>query len=158
MYALRQWAIRHSGPLELAYAVLEKTLHRLHPLFQRIGYRRVEAPVALVERGIKGLVFDSKMCGDCVLGSTGMSCPTNCPKSLRNGPCGGVRPDGGCEVKPEMRCVWVDAWDGSQGMAEGAKILDIQPPLDHRLAGLSSWLRVARGEHPGSAGRDGAGQ
>nr|WP_245947992.1 methylenetetrahydrofolate reductase C-terminal domain-containing protein [Halomonas montanilacus] len=29
------------------------------------------------------------MCGQCILSSTGMSCPMNCPKSLRNGPCGG---------------------------------------------------------------------
>ena len=25
----------------------------------------------------------------------------NCPKTLRNGPCGGVRQNGGCEIKPE---------------------------------------------------------
>jgi hypothetical protein len=36
-----------------------------------------------------------------------MSCPMNCPKSIRNGPCGGVRLNGHCEIKPEMRCVWV---------------------------------------------------
>ena len=49
---------------------------------------------------VKGLLFDCRMCGQCVLSSTGMSCPMNCPKSLRNGPCGGVRADGNCEVKP----------------------------------------------------------
>jgi Methylene-tetrahydrofolate reductase C terminal len=78
------------------------------------------------------------------LSDTGMSCPMNCPKSLRNGPCGGVRPNGHCEVKPEMKCVWVAAWDGSQRMTEGSKILDLQPPVDHRFWGRSSWLRVAR--------------
>ena len=34
-----------------------------------------------------------------------------CPKTLRNGPCGGVRADGGCEVKPEMRCVWLKGYE-----------------------------------------------
>ena len=57
----------------------------------RIGYQRLERPVAVVERAVKGLLFDCRMCGRCVLSSTGMSCPMNCPKQLRNGPCGGVR-------------------------------------------------------------------
>jgi hypothetical protein len=68
----------------------------------------------------------------------------NCPKSLRNGPCGGVRPDGGCEVIPAMRCVWVEAWDGAQRMDEGMVITVVQDPLDQRLAQTSSWLRVTR--------------
>jgi methylenetetrahydrofolate reductase (NADPH) len=54
------------------------------------------------------------MCGQCVLHSTGMTCPMNCPKTLRNGPCGGVREDGHCEVKPEMRCVWLKAYERSR--------------------------------------------
>jgi hypothetical protein len=83
------------------------------------------------------------MCGQCILSDTGMSCPMNCPKSLRNGPCGGVRPNGHCEVKPEMKCVWVAAWEGSRRMAGGPALLDLQPPVDHRLWGRSSWLRVA---------------
>ena len=68
----------------------------------------------------------------------------NCPKTLRNGPCGGVRPDGNCEVKPEMRCVWVDAWDGAARMGRDEPILEVQPPVDNALKGTSSWLRVAR--------------
>ena len=78
--------------------------------------QRLERPVAAVERGVKGLLFDCRMCGQCVLSSTGMSCPMNCPKQLRNGPCGGVRANGNCEVKPEMRCVWVEAWRGAERM------------------------------------------
>ena len=64
-------------------------------------------PLALVEAAVKKPVFGCQMCGQCVLHSTGMTCPMNCPKTLRNGPCGGVRPDGNCEVDPEMRCVWL---------------------------------------------------
>ena len=48
-----------------------------------------------------------------------MSCPMNCPKNLRNGPCGGVRENGHCEVKPEMKCVWVQAWEGAEPYAQG---------------------------------------
>ena len=90
------------------------------------------APAAAVERSVKGLLFDCQMCGQCVLSSTGMSCPMNCPKQLRNGPCGGVRADGHCEVKPEMRCVWVQAWEGRGACASGDRSPELQPPVDHR--------------------------
>ena len=59
----------------------------------------------LLEDVVKKPVWDCRMCGQCVLHSTGMTCPMTCPKTLRNGPCGGVREDGHCEVKPEMRCI-----------------------------------------------------
>jgi hypothetical protein len=143
MYALRHWSVRHARALERLYAAVERVLILMAPAFARIGYERAEAPVAAVERGVKTLLFDCRMCGQCVLSDTGMSCPMNCPKSLRNGPCGGVRPNGHCEVKPEMKCVWVAAWEGSRRMAGGEAILDRQPPVDHRLWGRSSWLRVA---------------
>ena len=61
----------------------------LAPLFARIGWDRLERPVAGVEKLVKGALFDCRMCGQCALSSTGMSCPMNCPKGLRNGPCGG---------------------------------------------------------------------
>jgi hypothetical protein len=67
----------------------------------------------LLEDVVKKPVWDCRMCGQCVLHSTGMTCPMTCPKTLRNGPCGGVREDGHCEVKPEMRCIWVKAEERS---------------------------------------------
>jgi hypothetical protein len=104
-----------------------------------------QRPVALVERAVKGLLFDCKMCGRCVLSSTGLSCPMNCPKQLRNGPCGGVRANGNCEVKPEMRCVWIEAFQGAARIEGGlALIASVQAPVDRRLEGSSAWLRVAR--------------
>jgi hypothetical protein len=80
-----------------------------------------------------------------MLSSSGMSCPMNCPKTLRNGPCGGVRPGGFCEVKPWMRCVWVEGWEGATRMRTGLeRIRVVQPPVDRSLEGSSSWLRIAR--------------
>lgn len=73
-----------------------------------------------------------------------MTCPMNCPKKMRNGPCGGVRQDGTCEVEPDMPCVWLDAYKGSLQIEDGAGILKIQEPVNHQLAETSSWLREIR--------------
>lgn len=145
MYAVRRWSVRHAAGLEVFYQAFERAFVRLHPLWQRIGYERLEKPVATVEKVVKGFLFDCQMCGQCALSSTGLSCSMNCPKSLRNGPCGGVRANGHCEVKPEMRCVWVEAFEGSERMREGRQLIRIvQPAVDRRLEGRSSWLRVAQ--------------
>jgi len=99
--------------------------------------------VAFVEKITKGPVFGCHMCGQCVLHSTGLTCPMECPKTLRNGPCGGVRPDGHCEVKPEMRCVWVKAVERSRRLPWSEEIHDLRPPVDNRLEGTSSWINYA---------------
>ena len=152
MYALRQWSVRHARGMNALYAAFERVLVALHPLWKRLGYQRLERPMAAVERGVKGLLFDCRMCGQCILTSTGMSCPMNCPKNLRNGPCGGVRANGHCEVRPEMRCVWVEAVAGSARVPGGRDALAaVQVAVDRRLQGKSSWLRVVRqrvGETP----------
>jgi hypothetical protein len=152
VYAVRQWSVRHARGLNVFYKTFEAALVRLDPLFRAIGYSRLERPVAFVERNVKGLLFDCRMCGQCVLSSTGMSCPMNCPKNLRNGPCGGVRANGHCEVRPEMRCVWVAAVAGSERIPGGrAALAQVQPAVDRRLQGQSSWLRVVRERRSGGA-------
>jgi Methylene-tetrahydrofolate reductase C terminal len=148
MYSIRLWSVRHAKGLNAFYRGFEKVLIALHPLWAKIGYDKVEEPFQKIEKVTKGFLFDCQMCGQCALSSTGMSCPMNCPKTLRNGPCGGVRDNGHCEVKPEMKCVWVQAWDGAAGMGlaepTGHKILDVQKAVDNRFKGKSSWLRVVR--------------
>jgi hypothetical protein len=151
MYLIRRYAVRHARFFESFYNGFERLIVSLDPVFRRIGYNRLERPVAFAERTVKGLLFDCKMCGQCVLSSTGMSCPMNCPKNLRNGPCGGVREGGFCEVKPWMRCVWVEAWEGAARMKNGLeRIAVVQPPVDRSLEGSSAWLRVAREKAPES--------
>ena len=100
-------------------------------------------PLALIEAAVKKPVFGCQMCGQCVLHSTGMTCPMNCPKTLRNGPCGGVRANGNCEVKPEMRCVWLKAFERSEQLPVwGPHIDNLRPPVDNRLKGSSSWINL----------------
>jgi len=144
MYKIRRWTIRHARFFEGFYHGFEAMLVKMDPLFRRVGYKRLEKPVAAIERLVKGVLFETQMCGSCTLGATGMSCPMNCPKSMRNGPCGGVRSNGHCEVKPDMPCVWVDAYAGSLLMKDGERIREISPSVDHRLKGSSSWLREVR--------------
>ena len=92
------------------------------------------------------------MCGQCVLHNTGMTCPMTCPKNLRNGPCGGVNLDGYCEIKPEMTCIWVEAWSRALEMSmDGTQINLIQPPLNNQLIGTSAWINEMNPEinvHP----------
>lgn len=100
--------------------------------------------IATLEHVVKGPVWDCQMCGQCVLHSTGMTCPMTCPKTLRNGPCGGVREDGHCEVKPEMMCVWTKAYHRTQNWPLPQTWKDeynhLRPPVDNRLKGGSSWI------------------
>lgn len=144
MYSVRRWSVRHARGVEMFYNGFERLLVLLEPLWRRIGYERLEKPFAWTERKVKGLLFDCQMCGRCVLSHTGMSCPMNCPKEIRNGPCGGVRANGNCEVKPDMKCVWVEGYNGASRMKGGDKIQLVDHAVDYSLKGKSSWLRIVR--------------
>ncbi|RME75704.1 MAG: hypothetical protein D6784_07415 [Chloroflexi bacterium] len=147
MINLRRWIQNHPHFLELLYRFTERVFVRLDPLWSRLGYGRVERLIKPFEDAAKKLIFDCRVCGQCILHSTGMTCPMTCPKNLRNGPCGGVRVNGHCEVIPEMRCVWVEAFERSQKMpVYGAEIRLIQPPMDWRLEGTSAWVNLLTGE------------
>jgi len=97
------------------------------------------------EIAIKKPLFGCRMCGQCILHETGLVCPMGCPKTLRNGPCGGVRQDGRCEVIPDMMCVWVTAERRSRWLPWRSAILKIQPALDWTQRGRSSWVNALAG-------------
>ena len=144
MYQIRRWISGNPGYFERLYILLESILLKLDPLFRVVGYVRLDKPVALVEKVIKGPLFDTQMCGMCTLSATGMVCPMNCPKQLRNGPCGGVRQDGSCEIHPDMHCVWLDIINGSRRLGKLDELNQLMPPVDHSLKGSSAWLRAVR--------------
>lgn len=144
--SVQSWLQAHPQTLERAYDLTHRLFIRLDPLLQRIGYDRAGRWLSPFEAPAKQLTFDCHMCGQCVLHSTGMTCPMSCPKNIRNGPCGGVRADGHCEVYPERFCVWVQAFERSQHMARyGDEMLWIQPPVNHRLQGQSAWINMLTG-------------
>jgi 5,10-methylenetetrahydrofolate reductase len=146
MQVLRLWSVRHASALKRVYDVGARlALHLRRPL-QWLGAHRMERLLRPLERATKQLLVDCKMCGQCVLSSTGMACPTNCAKQMRNGPCGGVRADGSCEVDPTMHCVWIEATDGMKRIGEPRNKAFLEP-IDHRLWNRSSWLRVIVGTH-----------
>jgi hypothetical protein len=107
------------------------------------GIRRA---LLMVEKAVKEPLWDCRMCGQCILHSTGMSCPMRCPKNLRNGPCGGVLKDGNCEVLPDRPCVWVQAWRVSRKLPVWRNNLEhLQQPVDWRLQETSSWENLLTG-------------
>ncbi len=146
MQVLRHWSVRHASALKRVYDALAQLAPYLRRVAQWAGARRLERLLLPIERTSKQLLFDCKMCGQCALSSTGMACPTNCAKQMRNGPCGGVRADGTCEVVPTMRCVWIEATDGMKliGKPRDKTFLE---PIDHRLWNRSTWLKVIDGTH-----------
>lgn len=144
---MRSWSVRNARWLEVVYGGFELVLRTINPVFRLIGYKRLDKLFVAVEKIIKVSLFDSQSCGQCILSVTGMSCPMNCPKKIRNGPCGGVHVDGTCEVDPHMPCVWVLAWEGNKRLrVDEYPIQIVQPPVDHRLLGTSAWMHMLQRE------------
>ncbi|HVL82843.1 MAG TPA: methylenetetrahydrofolate reductase C-terminal domain-containing protein [Pseudonocardia sp.] len=123
---------------------------RPNPLYRRVAAWLEHRPrwnrwFTAAERRNKERLFGCRMCGQCALPATGYACPMTCPKQLRNGPCGGVAPNGDCEVYPGERCVWLVAWERAEASGRGADLTALQRPVDHRLHGSSSWVNYWQG-------------
>jgi hypothetical protein len=138
-----EWLKDHPKIVEGAYELAKRLMKATYPALKRIAPHRSERLMTWSEELLKGYLFNCQMCGQCILHSTGMTCPMTCPKNLRNGPCGGVRANGHCEVIPEMPCIWVQAWERSQSMLRYRKDIKlVQPPVDHSLQGTSAWINL----------------
>ena len=158
MEAVRHWSVRHARGLSRLYGAFASYVPLLKPLVSWLGESRAHRLCAGIESVTKRFMFDCHMCGQCSLSDTGMACPMNCAKQLRNGPCGGVRSNGGCEVDPEMRCVWLEANEGRERLSrrQAPHTGTALAPLDHRLQGRSSWVNVILGDKPTAAPAEGA--
>jgi 5,10-methylenetetrahydrofolate reductase len=98
------------------------------------GQKVVEAG----ERTVKGLMFGCRMCGNCLLQETAFICPMECPKGLRNGPCGGSTPEH-CYVDPSRPCIWYKIYLRSEKMGRTDHLLEVLPPLDWDKVGTGAW-------------------
>ncbi|MGD8750511.1 MAG: methylenetetrahydrofolate reductase C-terminal domain-containing protein [Anaerolineales bacterium] len=99
--------------------------------------------LAGVERAVKGPLFGCRMCGNCLLQETAFICPMECPKGLRNGPCGGSTPES-CYVDPTRPCIWYHIYDRSIRMDREDTLLEVLPPLDWDKVGTETWGDVVR--------------
>ena len=96
-----------------------------------------------LERTIKGLLFGCRMCGNCLLQETAFICPMECPKGLRNGPCGGSTPEH-CYVDETRPCIWYRIYDRAEKMGRLDRLMEVLPPLDWDKVGTSAFrdLRI----------------
>jgi hypothetical protein len=141
-----EWLKDHPSWLERVYVWTKRLVEVAYPALKRMSPAFATRVMIAGERVSKGYAFNCQMCGQCILHSTGMTCPMTCPKNLRNGPCGGVRPDGRCEVIPERPCVWVQAWERSKRLVIfTSEIQVIQPPVNRSLQGTSAWANMVDG-------------
>ena len=102
---------------------------------------RVQAEIELC---IKGPLFGCRMCGNCLLQETAFICPMECPKGMRNGPCGGVTPEKNCYVDETRKCVWYAIYNRSLRTGREEKLLEVLPPLDWNKTGTETWGDVVR--------------
>jgi hypothetical protein len=91
---------------------------------------------------IKVPIFRCQRCGECILSSTGFICCQNCPKRMRNGPCGGTGEDGSCEVFPERKCVWYRIYFRSKLLRRISLLYKINKIHNWNLEKTSAWLNV----------------
>ena len=91
-----------------------------------------------LEYAIKGPLFGCRMCGNCLLQETAFICPMECPKGLRNGPCGGSTPEY-CYVDKTRPCIWYKIYERSFKMGSEENLLEVLPPLDWDKVGSETW-------------------
>lgn len=103
--------------------------------------RRVLAKTELL---IKGPLFGCRMCGNCLLQETAFICPMECPKGMRNGPCGGVTPEKNCYVDETRKCVWYAIYSRAVRTGRAGTLLEIMPPLDWDKVGTETWGDVLK--------------
>ena len=120
-----------------------KPARRWQPAFypfkkEKIGKRILEKTELLV----KGALYGCRMCGNCLLQETAFICPMECPKGMRNGPCGGVTPEKQCYVDETRKCVWHSIYRRALKKGREKTLLEVLPPLDWNKVGTETWLDV----------------
>ena len=90
----------------------------------------------------KGPLWGCRQCGNCLLQETAFICPMECPKGLRNGPCGGSTA-AHCYVDETRPCIWYKIYERSFQMGRENLLLEVLPPLDWELVGSEQLGRLS---------------
>ena len=90
----------------------------------------------------KGPLWGCRQCGNCLLQETAFICPMECPKGLRNGPCGGSTAEH-CYVDETRPCIWYKIYERSFQMGRENLLLEVLPPLDWELVGSEQLGRLS---------------
>jgi len=106
--------------------------------------RKVSRALRILEDLVKVPLFGCQRCGECLLSSTAFICSQNCPKRMRNGPCGGTRAKGFCEVFPDRKCVWYRIHRRSARLHRLSLLYQLNPVHNWNLEGTSAWLNVLK--------------
>jgi ferredoxin len=111
---------------------------------QHLGDRYPDKPVfPALDTLFLGVDIDSglyeercRACKKCMLGLTAGICPlTRCSKGVLNGPCGGTRADGTCELGNGLPCAWSSIYERLKDQGRAEEILEIRPPMDWQEKG-----------------------
>jgi len=122
-----------------------KPARRWQPAFYPFKKEKLSKRIlAKTELWIKGPLFGCRMCGNCLLQETAFICPMECPKGMRNGPCGGITPEKNCYVDETRKCVWYAIYQRALKTGREETLLEILPPLDWNRVGTDTWGDVVR--------------
>lgn len=91
-----------------------------------------------LEKVTKGPLWGCRMCGNCLLQETAFICPMECPKGIRNGPCGGSTSEH-CYVDETRPCMWYRIYERAFKMGREEMLLEVLPPLDWDKVGGETW-------------------
>jgi len=83
------------------------------------------------------------MCGNCLLQETAFICPMECPKGMRNGPCGGSSPEQ-CYVDNTRPCIWYMIYKKAHRKGREDMLMEVLPPLDWDKVGTETWGDVVK--------------
>lgn len=110
---------------------------------------------SVFEDPVKVIMLSCMKCGDCGVQYTAFLCPeSQCPKHIRNGPCGGSS-NGMCEVLKEKQCVWFRAYNRFASIGKTHEMAGkIVPPRMWQLNLTSSWLNFHLGRDHQSASNE----
>jgi methylenetetrahydrofolate reductase (NADPH) len=101
---------------------------------ESFGCRTLES----FEKVVKGPTWGCRMCGNCLLQETAFICPMECPKGIRNGPCGGSTSEY-CYVDETRPCMWYQIYDRAFKLGRQEMLLEVLPPLDWDKVGGETW-------------------